>query len=168
MKILNSQLTDLSKIFELYGIATEYMKLKNQVAWPVFSEELITTEIEEGHQWKIEIENEIACIWATTLEDKLIWGSKNEPSIYIHRIAVNPDFRGKNYVGTIVDWAKQYGRNNNLLYIRLDTVGLNKGLIAHYQKHGFEFLGAEELVNTDGLPDHYNKGKVCLFQQVIL
>ncbi len=49
----------------------------------------------------------------------------------------------------------------------MDTVGVNKGLIGHYQKLGFEFIGTKKLENTNGLPDHYNKGPVCLFQREI-
>lgn len=167
MKIENSQLTDLHKIFELYGIATAYMKSKNQVEWPVFEKELITREIEEGRQWKLLIGDQVTCVWATTLEDKLIWGDRTEPSVYIHRIATNPESRGNNFVKTIVDWAQEYGKQKNLKYIRLDTVGLNQGLIKHYEKNGFTFLGAEDIENPEELPEHYSKGKVCLFQQEI-
>ena len=106
MKIENSNLTDVIKIFDLYKIATDYMKSKKQVYWPVFSKELIINEIEENRQWKLLINGQIsadgdrvACIWATALNDELIWGNKSkEPSLYIHRIATNPEFRGQNLV----------------------------------------------------------------------
>lgn len=169
MKIENSQLIDVSKIFDLYRIATAYMKSKNQVHWPEFSKELIVNEIEENRQWKLLIDEQIACIWATTLSDELIWGNKNnEPSLYIHRIATNPDFRGQNLVKKIIDWANEFGKNKNLKFIRMDTVGLNKGLIGHYEKLGFQFLGTKELENTNGLPAHYKDGEVCYFQKEII
>ncbi|MFT5820658.1 MAG: GNAT superfamily N-acetyltransferase [Crocinitomix sp.] len=169
MKIENSQLKDVSKIFDLYRIATEYMKSKNQVHWPEFSKDLIINEVEENRQWKLLIDEKIACIWATALNDKLIWGDKdNEPSLYIHRIATNPDFRGQNLVKKLINWANEYGRKNSLKYIRLDTVGLNKGLIGHYEKLGFQFLGTKELEYTKELPAHYNNGEVCYFQKEII
>ena len=83
MTIKNSKLTDVPKIFDLYRIATNYMKSKNQVYWPEFQKELITNEIEENRQWKLLINEKIACIWATTMNDELIWGNKKEPSLYI-------------------------------------------------------------------------------------
>lgn len=168
MQIKNSKPKDIPKIFELYRIATAYMKSKNQVAWPEFAPELIDTEIKEKRQWKILIDGQIACIWVTALDDELIWGAENNtPAVYIHRIATHPDFRGQNLVKKIVDWADNYGHENNLKYIRMDTVGLNEGLIKHYQKFGFDFLGAEKLKDTTGLPDHYKEGKVCLFQRAV-
>ena len=65
MQITKSNPKDIPTIFELYRIATEYMKSKNQVSWPVFPMELIQTEIKENRQWKLVTENEIACVWAT-------------------------------------------------------------------------------------------------------
>jgi ribosomal protein S18 acetylase RimI-like enzyme len=168
MKIENSELKDLSKIFDLYELATDYMKSKNQVHWPTFPRDLIINEIEENRQWKLIIEEQIACIWATTLNDELIWGDKNnEPSLYIHRIATNPDFRGQNLVKKLINWANEFGKSKNLNFIRMDTVGLNKGLIGHYEKFGFQFLGTKKLENTIELPEHYSNGEVCYFQKEI-
>jgi ribosomal protein S18 acetylase RimI-like enzyme len=103
------------------------------------------------------------------LNDELIWGNENnEPSLYIHRIATNPVFRGQNLVGELIDWANEFGKKKNLTYIRMDTVGLNKGLIGHYEKLGFQFLGTKEIENTKGLPEHYKEGEVCFFQKEII
>ncbi|WP_456440422.1 GNAT family N-acetyltransferase [Psychroserpens sp.] len=168
MTIENSNLTEVPKIFELYRIATDYMKSKDQVYWPEFPKELILNEIEDNRQWKLLINKQIACIWATTLNDELIWGNENEPSLYIHRIATDPKFRGQNLVKKLMDWANKFGKNQSLKYIRMDTVGLNKGLISHYKKIGFEFLGTKKLKNTNGLPEHYKDGEVCYFQKEII
>ena len=168
MDIKNSTLKDLLTIVELYGVATEYMKSKNQVAWPEFSRDLIVSEIEEMRQWKLMIDGKIACIWATTLSDESIWGAQNNDSaLYIHRIATHPDFRGQQLVKKIVDWADRYCINKSLDYVRMDTVGLNQGLIKHYQNQGFEFLGSRKLDCVDSLPKHYQEGPVCLFQRTV-
>ncbi len=168
MTIESSVLEDVPRIFELYRIATDYMKSKNQVHWPEFPKKLIIDEINENRQWKLLINGKIACVWATTLSDELIWGKENKtPSVYIHRIAVNPDFRGQKLVKKIIDWANTYGKNKNLTFIRMDTVGLNKPLISHYENLGFDFLGTKEIENTNGLPEHYKEGEVCYFQKEI-
>ncbi|WP_281541119.1 hypothetical protein [Maribacter aestuarii] len=99
MSIENSKLIDIDNILNLYSSATNYMKSKNQVHWPEFPNDLILNEIEENRQWKLLIEDKIACIWATTLNDELIWGDKNkEPSLYIHRIATNPVLESKTWL----------------------------------------------------------------------
>ncbi len=149
----------------MYSQATEYMISKNQVAWPIFEEAMIEEEIMANMQWKLNIDHEIACIWATTFSDEQIWGEKNDdPAVYIHRIASNPAFRGKKLVNHLVEWAKIFAVSNNKKFIRMDTVGLNQGLISHYGKMGFKFLGSKKLNNTEGLPDHYKQGEVCFFE----
>ena len=112
--------------------------------------------------------DEVVCIWAITDSDPQIWGDRNaEPALYLHRIATNPNFRSKNLVLDIVVWAKRYAKTKNLQYIRMDTVGENLGLIKHYRKCGFDFLGLSELEDTEGLPAHYHKATVSLFQMKV-
>ena len=167
MTIKNSVIEDLSEIFRLYESARDFQKTKSAVLWPQFDKKLIETEIAENRQWKILIDNQIACVWATTFSDPEIWEERNvDPSIYIHRIATNPIFRGQNLVGTIVEWAKKYAGENEKRFIRMDTVGENKGLINYYQKCGFDYLGLLKLRNTANLPIHYHDATVCLFQMI--
>ena len=168
MKICNSQIKDISTIFELYKIATNFQNDKSMVAWPNFKRKLVKQEIEENRQWKLIIDDQIACIWATTDSDPQIWESKNnDPSIYIHRISTNPNFRGRSLVKYIVKWAMDYARKNNKKYIRMDTVGENHGLISHYKKCGFDFIGLSKLKKTSNLPLHYKNATVSLFQITI-
>lgn len=113
----------------------------------------------------MKIENKIACVWATTFDDALIWEERNvEPSVYMHRIATDSKYRGRNLVVEIVKWAKRFAKENNKEYIRIDTVGENQGLIEYYQKCGFTFLGLKKITNTKGLPKHYENGTLCMFE----
>ncbi len=165
LKILNSTSDDMNEIFRLYQIAREYQKPRFNVVWPTFETSLIESEIKNNHQWKLIIDNKIACVWATTYNDALIWGKKNEdPSVYLHRVATNPEFRGQNLVKKIVDWSISYATKNNKKFVRLDTVGENKKLINHYQKCGFDYLGLFQLADTKSLPDHYKLDDVALFE----
>ena len=165
MDIQNSRLKDIDEIFRLYKIATEFQKTKFAVHWPEFERSLIETEIAENRQWKMVMGNQVACVWAITFSDPQIWEERNsDPAVYIHRIATNPDFRGQNLVKQIVEWSKQYALINHKKFIRLDTVGDNPGLITYYTKCGFAFLGLSKLQNTNGLPAHYDKATVSLFQ----
>jgi ribosomal protein S18 acetylase RimI-like enzyme len=169
MTIQNSTITDIDEIFNLYAIATDFQKSKFYVHWPEFKRNLIETEIRENRQWKMMIEGRIACIWATTFSDPQIWGERDRDSaIYIHRIATNPDFKGNNFVTQIVEWAEQYARENGKGYIRMDTIGENRGLIEHYKKCGFEYLGYFKLDTIDGLPEHYASADACLFEIKLL
>jgi ribosomal protein S18 acetylase RimI-like enzyme len=166
ISIENSTNADIPEIFRLYRIASDYQRQKQTVVvWPEFAPELVATEIAENRQWKMLIDGQIACVWATTFSDEQIWEEKNnDAAVYIHRIATNPNFRGQNFVGKIVEWAKKYALKNNKDFVRLDTIGENTGLIKHYTNSGFDFLGMFELKDTTGLPDHYHNAPAALFQ----
>tara|TARA_B110000483_G_scaffold179238_1_gene211985 strand:- start:1240 stop:1758 length:519 start_codon:yes stop_codon:yes gene_type:complete len=166
MTIKNVTDSDIEKIFELYKIASNYQREKKTViVWPDFNREMVRNEIAENRQFKLLVNNEVVCIWAITFSDEQIWEDSNTDSaIYIHRIAVNPNFRGNNYIATITNWAKEYALKKEIQFIRLDTLGENKNLITHYKNAGFHFLGLFNLKNTSNLPEHYKLAPVCLFE----
>ena len=166
MQINNVTNTDIDQIYSFYRIASDYQKAKEKViVWPDFNRNMVETEIAEHRQFKMLMNNEVVCIWAITFNDEQIWEERNRDSaIYIHRIATNPDFRGRNFVSKIVDWAKEYAKEKGIQFIRLDTLGNNTRLIKHYKNAGFDFLGMFDLKNTDSLPDHYKEAPVCLFE----
>nr|WP_321247193.1 GNAT family N-acetyltransferase [uncultured Psychroserpens sp.] len=168
MEIKNSKIEDINTIFDLYKVATNFQKAKSVVTWPEFDRELIEKEISENRQWKLIIDNKIACVWATTDSDPQIWKKRNEdPAIYIHRISTNPEFRGKHLVNDIVKWSISYAKENKKTYVRMDTVGENMGLINHYKACGFDFLGLSKLEDTANLPAHYHNATVSLFQLAV-
>lgn len=166
MIVRNSNLEDVPEIFRLYKLATEFQRAKFPGnLWPLFEMDFVVSEVKENKQFKIVIDGKIACIWAITFSDPQIWEEKeNETSIYIHRIATNPEFRGNNFVQMIVDWAKSYAEKENKHFIRLDTCGKNERLINHYVNCGFQFLGMKKLKNTSELPSHYHNAEVCFFE----
>jgi ribosomal protein S18 acetylase RimI-like enzyme len=166
MKITNSTQKDIDQIFKLYKIASDYQcSKKSVVVWPDFDRTMVTKEIQENRQFKILIDDEVACVWAITFSDEQIWEERNvDAAIYIHRIATNPNFRGYNFVGKIVAWAREFAKTNQKRYIRLDTIGDNTRLIKHYTDTGFKFLGMFKLNNVHALPPHYKEGPACLFE----
>ena len=166
MKITNSTIEDIPEIFRLYSLATEYQKIHFPGnIWPTFDEEMVRKEVLENRQFKIVMDDEISCIWAITFSDPQIWEkAENDESIYIHRIATNPKFRGNDFVKAIVNWAKSYVIQHNKDFIRMDTCGDNKRLIEHYKRSGFNFLGMKKIKNFSELPSHYHNADVCYFE----
>ena len=162
MEIKNCLPNDLDVIFALYDAAIALQTEKNMVVWPRFQKSLVEKEIQEGRQWKLIIDDKIACNWAITFEDKEIWEERdNNNSIYIHRIATHPDYRGNRFINVIVAWAKTYALSKGKQYIRLDTLGNNTRLIEHYTSAGFDFLGISKLTDVQNLPEHYHRERNC-------
>ncbi len=168
MIIKNSTPQDIPTILDLYDHAISYQVKMKAVQWPKFTPENVKKEISTNQQWKIVIDNQIACVWMTAFDDPYIWGDKNEdPSVYIHRIATNPKFRGHYFVNHIIEWARTFAIQQQKNFIRMDTAGFNEKLIKYYTSCGFTFLGADPLQNTTELPVHYHNTPVCLFEMKV-
>jgi ribosomal protein S18 acetylase RimI-like enzyme len=180
MKIENSGLEDLDTIFRLYDEGTAYQKLVAKKHWQGFDRAIIANEIREKRQWKImaavpsgtgeeavpsSTREEVACVFAIAFSDPFIWQEKDkDPAVYIHRIATNPLFRGNGFVKHIVAWAKEYARDNEKYFIRMDTGSGNEKLNNYYTSCGFTYLGITELRDTGYLPAHYRGGASSLFE----
>ncbi len=157
MHILNSNTGDIEAIFNIYNAAIVYQKAHFHSHWIAFDRQKLEKEIEEKRHWKIMMEDgEIGGIFSITYNDADIWFEKdNNISIYIHRIAVNPLYRGVGFVPHIIDWAKNYVRNNGRKFIRIDTFSDNDKLIAYYLHCGFVYAGVKSPRITADSPPHY-------------
>ncbi|WP_412850678.1 GNAT family N-acetyltransferase [Chryseobacterium sp. PMSZPI] len=166
--IVNTSLQDIDEVFSLYKMASDFKKTVSGIQWPEFDRKMIETEINEKLHWKIVVDGQVACVWSISFEDFQVWEEKNtDPSIYIHRIATNHNFRGQKFVEQIVTWAKQFAKENNKLYVRMDTTAGNQRLNDYYMQCGFSCLGAKKMTNTEGLPDHYHNATMVLFQMEV-
>ena len=76
----------------------------------------------------------------------------------------NPSYRGNNFVVEIVKWAREFGKENDKSFIRMDTWGDNQKLIDYYVKCGFDFLGIITPTGQEKLPKHYTGITLSLFE----
>ncbi len=165
VNIENSIPDDIPAILALYDHAIAYQERMGAAQWPKLTTTDIQKEVNASQQWKISINNQIACIWMTTFDDPYIWEDKNkDPAVYIHRIATNPNFRGQHFVKHIISWARTFAQQQHKSFIRMDTAGRNEKLITYYTACGFTFLGAHLLSDTTQLPSHYHHIPISLFE----
>ena len=164
MKIEPSSVADIDCIFEFYDLAVAYQKTKFNKHWMGFDRKMVLNEITENRQWKIIIDDEVACVFAITFQDESIWKEKNaDDAVYFHRIVTHPKFKGQHLVKRIVTWGLAFAKEKKLHYLRMDTWGDNEELIGYYQKCGFDFLGVIT-PEYKGLPKHYEGISLSLFQ----
>tara|TARA_B100001109_G_scaffold176440_1_gene144357 strand:+ start:1154 stop:1654 length:501 start_codon:yes stop_codon:yes gene_type:complete len=86
----------------------------------------------------------VACISLCLHMDKVYlpvkWKTKNDNNLYIHRLAVHPDFQ-KNGIGKILmDFAEKYAREKKFESVRLDTFSVNKRNLKFYESRGYQRL----------------------------
>jgi len=164
LQIQNSLPSDIDVIFHFYDLAIAHQKKVFHNHWKGFERESIEQEIDDQRQYKILIDDVVACIFAVTFNDKLIWAERDHQSIYIHRIVTHPDFRGYGFVKEIINWARRFASSNHLKFIRMDTWADNDKLLDYYTSCGFDFAGTVTMKSTEGLPKHYEGISLNLFE----
>lgn len=165
MEIVKTEIATIPAVFELYNFATAYQQKVGTNNWKGFQVSMVENEIAEERHFSIRDEGIIAATFVITFNDAAIWKEADlEPSVYIHRIATHPDFRGRNYVQKIVDWTIDFAKARNLKYVRLDTTSGNNRLNQYYIKCGFTYKGISEIEWNESLPEHYKAGSFALFE----
>lgn len=165
MQIILSEDKDIPEIFERYQEAITYQKSVCNNPWKGFETSLILQEIAEQRHYIIKDENVIACTFVLAFDDELIWKEANkDKAVYIHRIAVNPIYRGKGFVKMIIDWAKENATRWEIDYIRLDTESGNEKINKHYLNCGFTSKGTTKPNWEAGMPEHYKNATLSLFE----
>ena len=65
----------------------------------------------------------------------------NNNNIYIHRLAVNPDYQGVGYAQKMMSFAEEFAKKNKYTSIRLDTFSKNMKNQKFYKQRGYKKLG---------------------------
>lgn len=68
------------------------------------------------------------------------WLTKNDKNLYIHRLAILPDFQGEGYAQQLMNFAENFAKENNYISIRLDTFSQNKRNHKFYELRGYKRL----------------------------
>jgi GNAT superfamily N-acetyltransferase len=103
----------------------------------------------------VTIDSTIAITFSVRYEDKIIWRSLDTcNSIYLHRLVVNPTFKGQRLFGTILEWAIEHSKQKGLRSIRMDTWAANPTIIKYYKSFGFEFIENFTTPDNEELPVH--------------
>ncbi len=101
-------------------------------------------EREELYVWE-NPDGIIGIIVLTDVIDKeyipIQWFTDNQRNLYVHRLAVHPEYWGQGYAQKLMDFAEKYAKSNKYLSVRLDTFSKNKRNQEFYEIRGYQKLG---------------------------
>ena len=85
-KVRNTEMDDLTQIFELFERSVNYQELNGYPVWKNYDKNAIIRDIEERNQYKILVESTTAIVFSVRNMDKIIWRNLDDGnSIYLHR-----------------------------------------------------------------------------------
>jgi len=164
-KIVNSEPADLPFIFGLFEHSIAYQETKGFPVWRNYDKNAIVRDIENKNHYKAVSEEGIGIVFSVAYSDKVIWRERDQSeSVYLHRIVVNPAFKGQRLFGLIVEWAINHIRQKGLKTIRMDTWAVNLNIVEYYKSFGFEVVENYTTPDTDELPVHNRKLALTLME----
>ena len=114
----------------------------HEVTWEALSELYTIEDCFVGVVGK-----EIACACFIVDIDELYWPEcKAKESLYLHKIVVDPNHRGKGYSDELIIFFKEKGRKEGYPCVRLDVRRHKKALRQMYERNGFTLVKYGEFV----------------------
>lgn len=165
IEIKNTDVQDLAQIFALFEHSIKYQERKGYPVWANYDKNSIIKDIQEKNQYKVLIDSKIAIIFSVCYSDKIIWRHLDQgDSIYLHRIVVNPEFKGQKLFGKILDWVTEHSKRKGLSSIRMDTWAVNLTIIDYYKSFGFAFIENYTTPDSEELPVHNRNLPLALLE----
>ncbi|NOT93897.1 GNAT family N-acetyltransferase [Ferruginibacter sp.] len=153
IKVTNTIIEDFDTVIWLFEQAMQLQGKNGYKVWDTVDKAALIKDIEKNLHYKIVKDNNILCIFSIQHNDRLIWRDRDKnDAIYLHRIVTNPNFKGQKQFEKVLNWAKQFVRQNNLKFIRMDTWADNQRIIDYYLSFGFKFIENYKSPDSDELP----------------
>ena len=136
--------------------------------WNNLDKIALEKDIENGLQYKIVSNEDIICVFSIQYNDPFIWRERDKnDAIYLHRIVVHPDFKGQRQFEKVLNWAKEFAKQNNQKFVRMDTWAENSKIIDYYKSFGFEFIAYYKTGNESELPVQNRNLDVALLEMTL-
>ncbi len=156
LKIEPTTKDDLEFIAQIFDDAITYQIRNNFPIWKGHDKKFILKDIERNRQYKILIDDKIACVFSVFYSDDAIWKDRDKgDGLYLNRMVVNPQFKGQRLFGKVLDRAKEHAAKRNIPFVRMDIWANNVDMISYYKSFGFEVVDRIRTTQNESLPASY-------------
>lgn len=164
-QIHNTEKNDLPLIFEFFEHSIHYQEKHGYPVWRHYDKNVVIKDVEDKNQYKVIVDSTPAMVFSVRYTDKLIWRDLDKGNaIYLHRIVVNPEFKGRKLFGEILEWAIDHVRKKGLHFIRMDTWAANPTIIKYYKTFGFSIIENYTTPDSAELPVHNRNLSLTLLE----
>jgi ribosomal protein S18 acetylase RimI-like enzyme len=168
IEVQNTQVGDLEKVFELFEYSIQYQEQKGYPVWRNYDKNALAKDLSDKNQYKIIIDGQVAIVFSVCYTDKIIWREKETgDAMYLHRIVVNPEFKGQKLFGKILEWCIAHAKQKRLRTVRMDTWAANPTIINYYTGFGFSLIENYTTPDTSELPVHNRNLALTLLEYKI-
>ncbi len=139
-----AKISEIPDILKLTNACRLYMEANGIYQWTTEypNEKQFITDVERKELYVLKLnEALIGCIVLSVVMDEeyksVSWSTKNDANLYIHRLAVHPEYQGQGFARQLMDFGENHARNKQFNSVRLDTFSQNKRNQHFYEKRGY-------------------------------
>jgi ribosomal protein S18 acetylase RimI-like enzyme len=146
--IREATVDDLDAILKITKSCAKKLVSKNIFQWNEYYPNRNVFENDLYNKWLYVTVKENKVIGSVCVSDLIDdeyatvkWLTPNNNNIYIHRLAVDPDYQGVGYAQKMMSFAEEFAKKNKYRSIRLDTFSKNMKNQKFYKQRGYKKLG---------------------------
>ncbi|MHC4758826.1 MAG: GNAT family N-acetyltransferase, partial [Planctomycetota bacterium] len=146
--ILKLKAEDLPDAMNLLAYCITDMQAHGIDQWDEFypTEEMIAQDIKDQSLYAIKNGNDLVAMVTINATgapeyDTVTWLTENGKSLFVHRLAVHPDWHKKKIATKLMRFAEDYALDNNYVSIRLDVYSRNFQGVGLYESCGYKRTG---------------------------
>ena len=157
MRIRLATENDLPALMELLRRVVPLMRAAGNLQWDETypNETVFQRDIDLGQLWVAEVDAGIAGVAAVTTDQEPDYAQVGwdieESAIVVHRLAVDPAFRGLGAAGALMQKAEEVAVERAITVLRVDTNTQNEATQRLFPKLGYQLAGEISLAFRPGL-----------------
>jgi ribosomal protein S18 acetylase RimI-like enzyme len=157
MRIRRADHDDLPALMALMRRVIPLMLAAGNLQWDQTypNEVVFQRDIEREQLWVADAGTSLAGIAAITTDQESDYAQVgwdiNEPAIVVHRLAVDPAFRGVGVAATLMQRAEEIAAERGITVLRVDTNTQNQATQRLFPKLGYQLAGEISLKMRPGL-----------------
>ena len=142
-----AEITDINSILDITKSCALRMNENKIFQWndQYPNEEAFINDVKNNELYVyVKNKNIVGCIsLCNNMDDvykTVCWNTKNKNNLYVHRLAVHPNFQRQGVGKLLMDFGENYAKKNSYISIRLDTFSKNKRNLKFYESRGYNRL----------------------------
>ena len=157
MQIRLATKDDLPSLIALVRRVVPLMRATGNLQWDETypNEAVFQRDIDLDQLWVSEVDGNIAGVAAVTIDQEpdytQVGWDIEEPAIVVHRLAVDPAFRGQGAAGALMQKAEEVAVERGITVLRVDTNTQNEATQRLFPKLGYVLAGEISLAFRPGL-----------------
>jgi ribosomal protein S18 acetylase RimI-like enzyme len=157
MQIRLSTQHDLPALMSLVRRVVPLMRETGNLQWDETypNEVVLQRDVDLNQLWIAEVNGGIAGVAAITMDQEpdytQVGWDINEPAVVVHRLAVDPAFRGQGAAGALMQKAEEVAVERGITALRVDTNTQNEATQRLFPKLGYLLAGEITLEFRPGL-----------------